>query len=331
MDDTDPLEHTCHTMLLVVFHFRLKASADFALFSKKLGQETTSGNSMQSARGFEYGVRHIISPQSGLLCDVLLSNLDVDLPQLEFLLQMGSIYHNGVRVSKNIFIESGDYLRVHTRPRRFLPDDGKWRSRIAFENEYFLVIKKIAGLPVHASVDNIRENVQAYVEAAVGYPVFLTSRLDVPTRGLLVYAKTEAFQSAFNKILIERGIEKIYRAQVHGKNIPKGMMTHYMEPSPRAPKKVSTEPHEGWQECQLEILGSRYWEEGEGGITEARIRLITGRTHQIRAQLSAAGFPIVGDVAYGAPREWVEDRIELEAVELSFTNPLTGEHHQIVI
>lgn len=309
-----------HAIGVYIIRMRHSASADH------------TGNSMQSARGFEYGVRHIISPQSGLLCDVLLSNLDVDLPQLEFLLHMGSIYHKGVRVHKNLLIQEGDYLRVHTKPRRFLPDDGKWRSRLAFENEHFLVIKKIAGLPVHASVDNIRENVQAYVEAAVGYPVFLTSRLDVPTRGLLVYAKTEAFQSAFNKILIERACEKIYRAQVHGKNIPKGLMTHYMEPSPRAPKTVSTEPHEGWQECQLEVLGSRYWEEGEGtGITEARIRLITGRTHQIRAQLSAAGFPIVGDVAYGAPREWVEDRIELEAVELSFTNPLTGEHHQIVI
>lgn len=283
---------------------------------------------MQSARGFEYGVRHIISPQSGFLCDVLLSNLDVDLSQLEFLLQIGAIYHKGTRVSKNIFIEKEDYIRVHTKPRRFLPDDGKWRSRIAFENEHFLVIKKVSGLPVHASVDNILENVQAYVEAAVGHPVFLTSRLDVPTRGLLVYAKTEAFQTAFNKILIARECDKIYRAQVHGKNIPKGLMTHYMEPSPRAPKTVSTEAHEGWQECQLEVIGSRYWEEG---ITEVRIRLITGRTHQIRAQMAASGFPIVGDVTYGAPKEWVDDRIELEAVELLFTNPLTGEHHHIVI
>lgn len=281
---------------------------------------------MQSARGFEYGVRHIISPQSGLLCDVLLGILDIDRTQIEFLLQLGCIYVKGQREVQNIFIEQEDYIRVHTKPRRFLADDGLWKTRIAFQNSDFVVVKKISGLPVHASVDNLQENVQAYVEKALGQKVFLTHRLDVPTRGLLVYAKNEKFQSAFNKLLIERGMSKIYRALVHGEKIPRGLVTHYMEPSPRAPKTVSTEAKPDWQECQLEILNCRLW---EPGISEVRIKLITGRTHQIRAQMSALGYPIVGDVSYGAPRQWLEDRIELEAAELSFTNPLTGEEHHL--
>ncbi|MFS4461231.1 RluA family pseudouridine synthase [Bdellovibrio sp. HCB2-146] len=279
---------------------------------------------MQSARGFEYGVRHIISPQSGLLCDVLLGILDIDRTQIEFLLQLGCIYVKGQREIQNIFIEKEDYLRVHTKPRRFLADDGLWKTRIVFQNSDFVVVKKISGLPVHASVDNLKENVQAYVEKAIGQKVLLTHRLDVPTRGLIVYAKTEQFQSAFNKLLIERGMNKIYRALVHGEKIPLGLVTHYMEPSPRAPKTVSTEAKTDWQECQLEVLNYRLW---EPGISEVRIKLITGRTHQIRAQMSALGYPIVGDVSYGAARQWLEDRIELEAAELSFTNPLSGEIH----
>ncbi|MNL69522.1 23S rRNA pseudouridylate synthase C [compost metagenome] len=52
---------------------------------------------------------------------------------------------------------------------------------------------------------------------------------------------------------------------------------------------------------------------------------MTGRTHQIRAQLSKAGFPIVGDHAYGATKIYEEEKINLKAVELKFRDPLTDE------
>ncbi len=279
---------------------------------------------MQSARGFEYGVRHIISPQSGRLSDILLGILDILPAQVEFFLQLGSIYVEGQRTHLDLDIKEGSYIRVHSKPRRFLPDDGQWHNRTLFEDENFVVVRKVSGLPVHASVDNVLENVQSYAQKALGVPLLLTHRLDVPTRGLLVYAKTTAFQTGFNKLLIDRGMQKIYCAQVHGSDIPLGLMTHYMEPSPRAPKNVSVLRQDGWQECQLNVLNSF---KVSPVRSEVRIELLTGRTHQIRAQMSKAGFPIVGDVAYGAPREWSEDRIELEARELAFVNPLTGEAH----
>ena len=105
-------------------------------------------------------------------------------------------------------------------------------------------------------------------------------------------------------------------------------MHGWLEPSPRAPKVVSKEQQPKWQECLLEILE---FSKLENGLGEARIKLHTGRTHQIRAQLSVEGHPIVGDVAYGALKVWEEERIELEACELAFTNPLTGENHEFKI
>lgn len=282
---------------------------------------------MQSARGFEYGVRHIISPQSGLLSDVLVGILEMPVDDILSLLDLGSIYLNHERLKKNSSVSQGDYVRVHTKPRRFIANDGKWRDRLLFINDHFVVVNKISSLPVHASVDNIKENLQSYLQSELGRDVLVTHRLDVPTRGLIVYALTAEFQTEFNKMLIHREMKKIYRARVEGTGIASGMLKHFMEPSPRAPKKVQKEFHEGWQECLLEILEVQEL----GNQSELRIQLMTGRTHQIRAQLGCEGFPILNDHAYGAQRINDQDAIELEACELEFINPLTGEKHQFKI
>ncbi|HEX7675694.1 MAG TPA: RluA family pseudouridine synthase [Bdellovibrio sp.] len=286
---------------------------------------------MQSARGFEYGVKHIISPQSGLISDVLLSNCELDKAQIAELFDLGAIYLNGERLREDFSVSEGAYLRVHSKPRRFPKNDGLWAKRIIFENEHFLIVNKISGLPVHASVDNIRENVQSYLEETLSKQVYVTHRLDVPTKGLMVYGKTAEFQTAFNKMLIARELKKIYRATVKlalDQKLPTGILTHYMEPSPRAPKTVDSVAHPGWQNCILEIIEAK---EIAPQTHELKIHLHTGRTHQIRAQLSFEKCPIIGDHAYGAEKIWDEERIELEACELEFTNPLTGELHHFKI
>lgn len=277
---------------------------------------------MQSARGFEYGVRHIISPRSGPIVDVLVGILEMSASEILFLLDLGSIYLNHNRLSKNTSVSEGDYVRVHTKPRRFVANDGKWHERILFMNEHFVVANKIASLPVHASVDNIQENLQSYLQLELGGDVFVTHRLDVPTRGLIVYARTQEFQSAFNKLLISREMKKIYRAWVEGVGTKPGPLQHYMEPSPRAPKKVQRDFQEGLQECLLEILEVKQL---SSETSELRIQLMTGRTHQIRAQLSFEGFPIINDHAYGAKKLNDLEAIELEACELEFIDPLSGE------
>ncbi|MGZ3773106.1 MAG: RluA family pseudouridine synthase [Pseudobdellovibrionaceae bacterium] len=284
---------------------------------------------MQSARGFEYGVRHIISPQSGPVSDVLLSTLsEFERSYIEFLLELGSVYVNHQRLKEDRIISAGDYIRIHTKPRRFAIDDVDWLHRVVFENEHFIVANKISGLPVHASVDNNKEHLQNYLSKVLGSELLVTHRLDIPTRGLIVYAKTHEFQSSFNKLLIQRELTKIYKAIVEGTSLEAGLLTHYMEPSPRAPKRVSHEPFENWQHCALEILEAKLINSLH---CELKIHLLTGRTHQIRAQLGYEKHPIVGDHTYGAQKLWNEEKIELEANELKFVNPLTDEKHEFYL
>jgi 23S rRNA pseudouridine1911/1915/1917 synthase len=234
------------------------------------------------------------------LVDVLTRHLSKSASDIEFLLSFGSIYVKGQRCLENTQIESGIYVRVHQNPRRFPIEQFRWPEQKVFENENLIVINKPAGLPVHPTVDNTQENLVALLEKTLQYEVFVTHRLDVATHGLLIFAKNKSEQTRINNCLMQGQVRKMYRALVHGTNLPIGEILHYMEPSPRAPKTVSTLDRPGWVPCRLKILDQT---EIFPGHSEVIIELITGRTHQIRAQLSASGFPIVGDRAYGSSVE----------------------------
>ncbi|WP_413291051.1 RluA family pseudouridine synthase [Bdellovibrio sp. HCB337] len=270
----------------------------------------------QYNNGFEYGVKHILSPKSGSLKEILVSELNLSAELLEDLLQLGSIYFEGQRQLSDKNIAEGDYIRVHTKPRRFPHNNYQWKERIIFEDENFIVVNKPAGLPVHPSVDNCRENLQMYLSDHLQQEIFITHRLDVPTSGLIVLAKSRDFLPLFNHLLAQRGVQKIYRARVHGLKLKEGLYTHYMEPSPRAPKVVSLEAKENWQECHLRLFDVRDFKDDQE--QEVRVELLTGRTHQIRAQLSTMGAPICGDIMYGAPKKYDLEMIDLEAEYLKF-------------
>lgn len=276
-------------------------------------------DSIQYNNGFEYGVKHVLSPKSGLLSDILISILEIPQKELLELLHLGGIYLEGQRLRQDQDIAEGAYIRVHSKPRRFPANDYSWDERLLFQNEDFVVVNKPPGLPVHPSVDNCLENLQTYLSTHLQQELFITHRLDVPTQGLLVLAKNKNFLSSFNQLLAQRGVQKIYRARVQGQKLQTGLFTHYMEPSPRAPKIVRLRAETPqWQECQLRLFDlQNFVQEDE---QETRVELLTGRTHQIRAQLSALGAPICGDVMYGATKKYDLEQIDLEAESLNFLN-----------
>lgn len=284
-----------------------------------IGRRMSSTSNVKiSRRGYEYGVVHFESPIDGELKDIVGKYLEMPPEKYRELLELGSIYLNDQRVRSECLVKVKDYLRVHSNPRRYQVQKVIYPDLILEEAEEYVVVHKPCGLPVHASVDNLQENLLYELSKKMNIDLKITNRLDVATEGLLLFAKTPEFQTKFNEYLVQGRVQKTYRAIVHSmKPLTLGRKVHYMQPSPRAPKVVSSEFKEGWQECVLDVL-----EVNPIGAesTEVFINLITGRTHQIRAQLSALGNPIIGDCQYGSSIRLSEssEEIKLQSYCLRF-------------
>ncbi len=266
-----------------------------------------------SSQGFEYGVKHFANNVAGDLIEIIANALATAPTEVQALLNLGAIYMNNQRQNMNSLIEKNQMIRVHTKPRRYSCAID-WRSLVIFENADFVILNKPSGIPSHPSVDNKIENALTQLSLSLNSTLLITHRLDTLTSGLIVYAKTNQFVRAFNLQLQNHHIEKKYCALVEATTELPTKLIHYMEPSPRAPKKVSPVAIENWSFCELDILaqkkqGDRHW---------VKINLLTGRTHQIRAQLSEIGAPIVGDLLYGSKQEFRPDAIALRACELQF-------------
>ncbi len=257
-------------------------------------------------RGFEYGVIHQLTEGPVDLLTYLKNSPQIKNITAEEYIDMGCCYVNHIRVHENIQLQKGDYVRWHTKPRRYNVDRLDLQSRIVFENENIILLNKPAGIPCHPTVDNNKENIVTILSQNLGYEVLITHRLDLPTHGLLILAKNKAAQSFINQAFQERKIKKIYTAWTLPWPEACQKWTHYMQPSPRAPKILSSTPNPDWQECKLEITDQSTIQNNttlaEFNIStwsELRIELFTGRTHQIRSQLSFENHPILGDIDYG--------------------------------
>lgn len=294
---------------------------------------------MISERGHEYGVKHLLASEEATLSEILSSQLCLNAEQIHELLRLGSIYCGGQRLNSEILIRPQDYLRVHTKPRRFPINHFNWFQRRVFENQNYLILNKPSGLPCHSSVDNTQENLLIYASDFFQKKLFMTHRLDVPTSGLLVLAKSSEAQSAFNKCLEQDLVEKKYEALVSGQ-VPdqeSPFLIHHMEKSPKAPKILSSFEIPGkTQVCKTEILNQETVDNvANSPRTLFKLKLHTGRTHQLRSQLAFLGHPIIGDKLYGSesacqlnakdlPMQSYE-AIALTSVELAFIDPLSFE------
>jgi 23S rRNA pseudouridine1911/1915/1917 synthase len=273
-----------------------------------------TNSTLVSSQGFEYGVKHFYNQKSGLISEILFDSLNLSPIETASLLNLGAIYINNQRQILDTPIKENKLFRVHTKPRRY-NCDYDWNSLIVFENQDFVIINKPSGIPSHPSVDNIIENSLTQASLARKIKLLITHRLDTLTSGLIVYAKNEAFVKSFNIQMQDRTIDKKYVALIESTQIFAPKLIHYMEPSPRAPKKLSESFNEGWAFCELEILSQKKL---SNYVSWIKINLLTGRTHQIRSQLGQIGAPVLGDALYGAKLNFTPNAIALRSCQLEF-------------
>nr|WP_314864415.1 RNA pseudouridine synthase [uncultured Flavobacterium sp.] len=207
--------------------------------------------------------------------------------------------------------------------------------QVLHEDNHLIVVNKRVGDIVQGDKTGdkpLSEIVKEYIKEKYNKPgeVFLgvVHRLDRPTTGIVVFARTSKALSRMNELFSNRETQKTYWAVV--KNKPKksqDKLVHYLK---RNEKNNTSKAHlKEVPDSKLASLDYQIIKELTN-YTALEIQLHTGRHHQIRAQLSAIGSPIKGDLKYGFDRSNPDGGIHLHARKLSFTHPVSKEALTII-
>jgi 23S rRNA pseudouridine1911/1915/1917 synthase len=199
---------------------------------------------------------------------------------------------------------------------------------ILFEDNHLLIVNKKSGDIVQADKTGdkpLSEVVKEYIKEKYNKPgeVFLgvIHRLDRPTSGIIIFARTSKALERLNKMLRERNVSKTYWAVI--KNNPKNTkdtLIHFLKKNPKNNKStVFKKEAEGSKKAILHYTIIKNLK----NYSLLEIDLETGRHHQIRAQLSFIGSPIKGDLKYGASRSNKDGSIHLHARKINFTHPVS--------
>lgn len=209
------------------------------------------------------------------------------------------------------------------------------QSQIVYEDNHLLVINKQAGQLVQGDktgdkslLDEIKDFIKIRDHKPGNVFLGLVHRIDRPTSGLVIYAKTSKALSRLTQMVKNREIEKTYWAIVPKEMIPlEQKLVHYLRKNEKNNKATVFEKvTEGAKEARLHYKVIRTLD----NYYLLEIDLETGRHHQIRAQLAKIGIPIKGDLKYGAPRSNPDGGIHLHARKLSFIHPVTKEAIEII-
>lgn len=218
--------------------------------------------------------------------------------------------------------------RVQSQRDKISPD------QIAYEDNHMLVINKHVGQLVQGDKtqdDSLIELIKNFIKVRDQKPgnVFLglVHRIDRPTSGLVIYAKTSKGLSRLTQMVKNREIKKTYWAVTPSEEVPEsGELVHFLKKNEKNNKAIVF-PREtpGAKEAVLQYQVVKKLSK----YMLLEVDLKTGRHHQIRAQLSKIGIPIKGDLKYGSPRSNPDGGIHLHARKLEFEHPVTKEHLSI--
>ena len=236
-------------------------------------------------------------------------------------LRLKRIKRNGKGTQRNVRLEQGDVLQIYINDEFFETPNGdnaflrvdRPRLDILYEDEHLLLLNKRPGQVVHPDdreqVNTLITHIQAYLYQKKEWSPWrenaftpaLCNRIDRNTGGIVIAAKTAEALRVMNQKIRDRELQKLYLCVVHGEMEPReGQLRGYiLKDGTRAQVKVYDKPIPGGKTAVTLYRTLRT----RDGLSLVECDLITGRTHQIRAQFAAAGHPLLGDGKYGRERD----------------------------
>lgn len=259
------------------------------------------------------------------------------------LIEMDLVLVNGRLQKPSYAVQESDNIRIEIpiESNELVPLEGD--LELLHEDSDLAVIFKPAGLVVHPAEGHAQDTLVNILlskisDLSMGFNEKrpgIVHRLDKETSGLLVIAKNDRTHEALSEQFRARTVQREYYALVYGKlKSKKGRIESKLARDPRNRKRFASTKGEG----KIAITNFSVTTEYASGVSELRVRLETGRTHQIRVHLSELGHPILGDSLYGSDPRAKQlksknlqkeilslPRIALHAAVLGFKHPSTGE------
>ena len=201
-------------------------------------------------------------------------------------------------------------------------------NRIIYEDNHLIAVSKKSGEIVQGDKSGdkpLSEEIKSYLKTKYKKPgnVFLGTihRLDRPTSGIVLFAKTSKSLSRMNELFKNKKVQKTYYAVTEDKpNKEKGVIISLLKKNQKQNKSYITKSDDG-KKSELEY---KFIEKLQNYFL-IRVKPKTGRHHQIRVQLSSIGCKIKGDIKYGAKRSNEDKSICLHSHSISFVHPVKNE------
>lgn len=225
----------------------------------------------------------------------------------------GHIWANCKTVTVRYTMQLGDHMEFATDQRLKTPTFAQQPAKIMHADDYLYVAYKPYGVVIHPDLKHHGETFGNMLATAFGkdFQLHVITRLDKTTDGLVLGALDEITAQKLNEMQLLHQIEKTYVAQVKGILQGSGKIDFAL--SRQEGKTVVDENGKSALTYYTAISN-------DDNTTFVQLTLGTGRTHQLRAHLSAIGHPIVGDTLYGAK---TTGNVQLHCTKLTFSHPYT--------